>query len=452
MTTESQILFQIGREVVRGTPVAAQIKMLGFDMLKDNRTIIQPDGYDSVAGSAGRWVEGRKTSRFLPPERPLTFEEAPIFLSAGLGDVTPTTSASSNRFWNGAVFAPVPSPTTLETSQYLYVGLASKFRGVRFVMSTLNATPATLIAEYSISAGVYGAATIRVDGSRALRNNGILEIVPPSDWDLATEDTLSRYWLRISPSVDLDPVTFTTLDVVPLAVVREWSLPSFAADKIHPATFTFETGASDCAFRSDYCFMDSMLIAMGQVPNWRHMTQWWGRHFEIITPATGLLHVDQHDIVAGLTKFYMNDPFDGPGATERPNTLSEFRLQITSGLVPVFGANGSPTYYAHRWALPTANLSMTLECNAFVKAELALRDTRPPPTRVIRIQGLGTEIVPGTSNEITIDLTGTWSDLASPSPDEFGDLQVAGDMFVQFHPQSSVRLDVRVVNERAALP
>ena len=457
MTSERDIVFQLAQEAVFGTPVEAFVPMLGFDMLRDNRTIIQPEGYDSIAGSAGRWVEGLKTSRFLPPERDLTFEEAPVYFSAGLGNNAPTTQNSDNRYYDGT-FNAVPSPLTLAIGEYLYVGFTSRFRGVRFLMSQLNAIDTTLSAEISDGASGWISVSTIYDATDALALNGTFEFEVPGDlavWDLDTYDTLSRYWARLTPALTLDPVIITTLDIVPLAVIRTWSLPSFVIDKIDPATYTLETGAIECSFRSDYCFVDRFVLAMGQGVDWRQMFQWWGRHFEVYSPKTTHIdHILQEQILASLTKFYVDDPANPPGTTNVPNTLQEFRLDVVTGLRPVFGADGDQAYYTHRWGTPTANLSLVLECNAWMKSEIELRDSRadPPPTRLIRIQALGCEIEPGVSKSITIDMTGTWDTISSPRPDEFSDLVMDADMFVQYFPVSDVKLDIRVVNARAAIP
>lgn len=453
MVHQRDIIFQLAKELTSGTPVPAPVRMLGYDVLQDSRTIIQPDGYDSVAGSAGRWVEGLKTSRFLPPERQLTFEEAPIYFSAGLGNNWMTTSVSSNRYYDGA-FQSVPSPVTIQNGQYLYIGFTSKFRGVRFILSQVSSVDTTLSAEYSSGAGAFTAATTVYDATRALRQTGVFEFEVPSAWVISTYDSLARYWIRLEPGANLGAVVITTLDIVPLSVIREWSLPSFAADKIDPATYTLETGANGCAFRSDYCFVDRFILAMRQAENWRHMHQWWGRHFEVYDPSTTpIAHISQEDVLAPLTTFYVDEPGDGVGSTQVSNTLQELFMTVQTGLVPVFGADGDQAYYGHMWGNPSIDLSLVLECNAWLKNEIELRDTRSvPPTRLIRIRSMGSEIEPGVSKEIRIDITGTWASISSPRPDEFGDLVSDASMFIQFFPLSDVKLDIRVVNARAAIP
>jgi len=102
------------------------------------------------------------------------------------------------------------------TTDYIYIGHNATFTGIRFKFGTKGANN-TLKVEYSNSSGGYTQLTTNEntlsDGTSNHRRDGAITFASaPSDWDLATVNLLSKYWIRISTTTT--PVTDATASAV----------------------------------------------------------------------------------------------------------------------------------------------------------------------------------------------------------------------------------------------
>lgn len=448
-----QSIFQFGRETTPGVAVPADIRLISRVKAQDERLIIIPPGFDSLAAGVSRFVHGNRVARIVTPEQSLTFQEICVFLDAAIGRVTPDLEVASLLYkpFGGAIGPYIPGASTFAAGDELYVGSESPYRGIHFLLSGVgNTSLGSFLTHHSHTSG--WSTQVNYDDSKYLARTGVVELMPPNvgGWGQITLETLFKYWIRLTFwDAPTDPVIVSAIKTVPLAVRRLYTLTG-----VPPAfdTYSIETGVPGNIIQTAFSFCRAFTCAMASPVNeWRYMSEWTGNDYASIAGTDGEPQINQEDIQAALTKFYCGSP--GGAIAIASQTLISFRLLLRSGLMELRTANGTQFYQRIVRDAPTVSLSMTLEDNAWLQNERALRNTRQyPPERDFRFVVTGTDITPGVPNRVTIDTVGTWLSLSAPYPDEFDDLVVDAEVDARFEPQAGLRVQFEVINARAAIP
>jgi hypothetical protein len=103
-----------------------------------------------------------------------------------------------------------------ETTDYLYIGEATKFGGIKFEFSTRGSGYSNVVEYYNGSAWTpLGASGDNLeDNTSDFESDGLIKFDQPADWDFTTVNGAYKYWIRIY-STSTPVTTATAFYVIP---------------------------------------------------------------------------------------------------------------------------------------------------------------------------------------------------------------------------------------------
>jgi hypothetical protein len=177
-----------------------------------------------------------------------------------------------------------------------------------------------------------------------------------------------------------------------------------------PQTYTIEGGDNSGAERFAYGFVTDFTLTGAPRQAVQVSANWKGRQIgpQAYTAALALQSVEE--VLFGKATLYIDDVSAIPAATTaKSNTLLGFTLNINTGFVPVFTANGQVYFDFVKQVAPEITLDVTFEHDATSIAEKAKWLARTP--RLVRIYITGSTIANGSTyagKALIIDLAGHW--------------------------------------------
>lgn len=230
----------------------------------------------------------------------------------------------------------------------------------------------------------------------------------------------------------------------------EYVFPTTAANTIK--TYTIEGGDNQAAEEMEYCFVESFTLEGTAGEALMMSAEIKGRQVSTsaFTGAATLPTVEE--ILFSKGKLYIDDADGTIGTTQKTSTLLSATLNVTTGLVPVFTADGALYFTFVKGVMPEITLDITFEHDGTATAEKAA--WRAETARLIRLQFEGAAL--GTAGDytyktLTIDLAGKWESF-SALEDSDGNDTVTATFRARYNATAALFAQIDVVNELSALP
>lgn len=232
-----------------------------------------------------------------------------------------------------------------------------------------------------------------------------------------------------------------------------WTFPTTTIPT--PKTYTVQGGDNEGVQQMTYTFADTIKLSGASGGAWSVGAGLKGRSVEPLPGGfTGALSLPSvEEILFGKSQLYIDAVGGVIGTTLKSSTLLAATLDIKTGLMPVFTANGQ-LYFD--FVKPTAHeitLEITFEYDGTSIAEFAAWRAGTP--RQIRIKTTGSNLtVAGTgytTKTMLIDAVGKWESF-SKIDEQDGNDTVTGTLKVRYNTVAATAGRVVIVNELATLP
>lgn len=206
-------------------------------------------------------------------------------------------------------------------------------------------------------------------------------------------------------------------DGVGSGYIWTYNLPTTA--QLTQKSYTFEGGDDQQAVVMEACFAEKFTISGKYKEDLKFSAELPGRQVQPTTFTTGLTIPTVEEMHFQNCKIYINAAGSGFGNTLLSNYLLEFKLDVTTGYVARFTANGN-LYYAYvKQVKPEYSLEMKVEHDSVAEAEITAG--RAQTARLVRIicegSDLGTAGTAYSKKTMIIDLAGKYSDIPSIDDD-----------------------------------
>ena len=231
--------------------------------------------------------------------------------------------------------------------------------------------------------------------------------------------------------------------------IRVYPFPTTAANTIK--TYTIEAGDNQQAEEMEYSFVESFSLEGRVGEAWNMTAAWRGRQWTPTTYTGALSLVAVEEMLFSKSKLYIDSASDAFGTTVKSDTLLAANLAATSGIMPVFTANGELYFSFVKTVMPEVVLTITFEHDGTATAEKAA--WRAGTARNIRLLCEGSALgTPGgfTKKSALIDLSGKWEAFAAIA-DENGNDTITGTFRARYDTTAAHFATITVVNEIAAL-
>jgi len=322
-----------------------------------------------------------------------------------------------------------------------------------------------------IQLGAETTAGTAVDADIIWRGTGVIKdnretITPDEDIGYLSGKT-RNYCPKLEAAITMDPVpaTFEQLPVILSAGVKNvitgvtdtggsgkiytYTFPTTSANEI--TTWTIEGGDDTQAEEMEYAFVESFEISGNGGEALMMSADWKGRQVtkcsftgSVTTPAA------VEEILFGNGKLYIDEASGTIGTTLKSKTLLGMSLNVTTGWVAKYAADGA-LYFS--WAHPTKPevlLNMTFEHNSNAVAE---KDAWIAGTsRQLRLLFEGKALTTSggfAKKSLIIDLAGKW-DSFDPLGETNGNDTVAGIFRAGYDATAAKFATIKVVNEVAS--
>lgn len=172
-------------------------------------------------------------------------------------------------------------------------------------------------------------------------------------------------------------------------------------------TYTLESGnaiAGD-GNEMEYGFVESFTLSGKSGEAWKVTSNWRGRQKTVATMTGALSLVSVEEILFGKTKLYIDATGGTIGTTQESGVLLEASLTYNSGIQPVFAADGTLYFTAHKITPPSLDFTLTLELDTTANTVVTERAFwKSQTTRLIRLIATGSA-----SREFTVDIAGKYT-------------------------------------------
>lgn len=417
---------QAGQELVAGTGVAADEKLLGTLSLTPQPTFHQP------VEDRGSLAEFRRSATIaqmaqLTWEGSATYQQFLHLLAMSLkGGVEPTSAtATGAKYDNNSVFSDLTNALDDNTGTHetiagfvaaedkIYVRAAAAFRGVKFTLEdTVNAL-ASSISTVEVSDGASGwiTATLVKDrtksGTASMARTGIVEFVPPAAWASDTVDGDAGFWVRFIWSADWTAsVEITEIDTVPQSAV--WTFTPNLTSGNSQNSYTIEYGDDTQAWESNFvlCTSWELRAALNAVAEFR--SQLFGNFPSKVSFTSGLPDLGVYrDIVANDLEVWIDGTWANLGTTLKSTLVTGATIRLpASGLSPIKTATGSHAYTVTRENRRhlEIELELLMGTDAITEYDAFAAET----DRAIRLKFTGPIIEGANAHELTIDCFGRY--------------------------------------------
>ena len=196
-----------------------------------------------------------------------------------------------------------------------------------------------------------------------------------------------------------------------------------AAGDNAPDAFTLQVGDDQQGWRIPYCMTDRISLKGsvaqdgGSAPVSLEQS-FFGRYIEEFTLTGSVALENSTPMNAKLAQIYVDTAWAGVGGTEVTDALTDFGVELLTGVHPVFRGASQNYFNKHREGLIDATLTATVES--------ALRDElfssqQAGDLQIVRLKITGPQIGTGTNHALTIDIGGRWEDVIARDSSDRGD-------------------------------
>lgn len=264
----------------------------------------------------------------------------------------------------------------------------------------------------------------------------------------STEATFEQlpYWLEAGIEAETPTQDGTGSDYIYV-----YNMPTTAVNTTR--YYTLEFGDNQQAEEMEYSFVSEFTLEGNAGEAWKIGGTWMGRQVTPTTFTGAIALPTVEDIVFQKTKLYIDDEGGTIGTTQKSNTLLSATLSHTTGLVPVWTADGNLYFSFVKLVTDETILELTFEHDGTAVAEKA--KWKAGDARLIRLLIEGSAVAtPGTtySNKtLIIDLAGRYADFEALS-DQDGNNIINTSFRVGYSETAALKGKITVVNELTALP
>lgn len=141
------------------------------------------------------------------------------------------------------------------------------------------------------------------------------------------------------------------------------------------ATYTFEAGnaiVTGDIREAEYCFVESFTLSGSMGEPWMVSSNWHGRQVAESSFTSALTLQAVEEIMFNNTEIYIDDSGGTVGTTQLTGVLMDANIDVTTGVVPVYTADGNLFFTSHKFIPPEITFTFTMELesdNGHVKAE-----------------------------------------------------------------------------------
>ena len=253
--------------------------------------------------------------------------------------------------------------------------------------------------------------------------------------------------LPIILSAGVKAVVSGTTDTGGSGKVYTYTFPTTSANTI--TSWTIEGGDETGEEEMEYSFVESFEIAGNGGEALTISSNWLGRQ---VTPSTFTAAITTpatvEEVLFGKGKLYIDATTIG--TTQVANTLLGMSLQVNTGWIPKYTAEGNLYFSFAQSTKPEVLLNLTFEHNSSALAEKAA--WRANTTRLIRLNFAGNALTTNgtfTTKLLRIDLAGKWEKF-----DKIGDMNgndiVTGTFRAGYDATAAKFAEIKVVNETAS--
>jgi hypothetical protein len=233
--------------------------------------------------------------------------------------------------------------------------------------------------------------------------------------------------------------------------IYSYVMPTTAAQTLK--TYTLEGGDNQQAEEFAYAFVESFKLSGKGGEALMMSAEWKGRQVSPTTFTTSPALPAVEEILFSKGLLYIDTAGGTIGTTTKSNTLLGIELSVTTGIVPVFSADGELYFSFTKTIEPEAMLSITFEHETTSVAEKVA--WRAGTARQIRLKWQGSALATAgtayTYKTLIVDLAGKWEKFDKLDEQDGNDI-VTGTFRARYNSTAALFAEFLVVNELASLP
>jgi hypothetical protein len=159
------------------------------------------------------------------------------------------------------------------------------------------------------------------------------------------------------------------------------------------------------------------------------------------------------EILCSKGKLYVDDVTGTVGTTQKSNTLLEMSLEIGTGIVPVWTADGQLYYSFVKNTGPEIVLALTFEHDGISTAEKVNWRSQTPRLIQLKFEGSALQTAGTTYQKKTLilNLAGRWEKFDALGDQDGNDI-VKGSFRARYNATAAQFFEAIVVNELANIP
>lgn len=214
-------------------------------------------------------------------------------------------------------------------------------------------------------------------------------------------------------------------------------------------TYTLETGnaVGGDVNEMEYSFVDEFSLSGAAGEAWKMSANWVGRQKSTSTFTGALSMVTVEEALFSKTSLYIDATAGTVGTTAKNGVLTAAGIQVKTGVVPVWTADGNLYFYKHKFTRPEVTWNYTLELESdsgIVAAERAAWVAKT--LRLIQLK-----IVGASTSEIKINLAGKYTGFGEYQNSD-GNTVIEASGVAKYSSADSLFASIIVTNSVATVP
>ena len=231
-----------------------------------------------------------------------------------------------------------------------------------------------------------------------------------------------------------------------------WTYPFSTTSQNTLMSYTIEGGDDQQAEEMEYALVQQFTLSGTVGEALKMSAQWMGRQVANSTYTGALTIPTVEDILFGKTSLYIDASGGTIGDTQVSSTLLDMSLDVNTGVIPVFAADGELYYSTTKIRDMEIVLNTTYEHNASAVGQKTI--WRGPTKRLIRLETTGDALTTSgthSTKKLRIDLAGFYSDWSKLGENDGNDIYEV-EFTGRYSSADSLFCEILVVNELTTLP
>jgi hypothetical protein len=217
-------------------------------------------------------------------------------------------------------------------------------------------------------------------------------------------------------------------------------------------TYTIEGGDNQQAEEMEYAFVEEFTLSGEGGGPLNLSAEWRGRQVQNATFTGSIAIPTVEDILFTKGKLYIDAVGGTIGSTLKSNLLIAANVNVKTGIIPKFFADGNLYFSIHQFTMPEITVEVTYEHDANAVAQKAIYRAGTP--QLYRLEWTGAALTTaGTFNFKTLrfDFAGTYEDW-SALDDRDGNSIVTASLRARYNATAARFAEFKVVNQLASVP